>query len=175
MFPNIFTYWVLWTMNFSQGGSGPTFFGDAKFETKKFFGIFPFTEYSGLWIFQRWCPGTNFFWSCQICGQKLFRFFSFTEFSGLWICRGREVWVPTFLGHAKFEVKNFRNFLIYRAFWTLNFSWEGSGHQLFLVTLNLRSNIFQIFFIYRALWTLNFFVGGIWGPNFFGHAKFETK
>ena len=48
-----------------------------------------------------------------------------------------------------------------------------SGHQLFWVTPNLRSKIFQNFFLYQVFWT-EFFIG--WsGPTFFGHAKFETK
>ena len=43
--------------------------------------------------------------------------------------------------------------------WTLNFSKVVSGHQFFLVMLNLRSNFFRNFFYYRALWTLNFSEG----------------
>ena len=31
------------------------------------------------------------------------------------------VWAPTLFGHAKFEVKIFWEFFIYRALWTLNF------------------------------------------------------
>ena len=49
-----------------------------------------------------------------------------------------------------------------------------SGHQLFLVTLNLRSKIFQIFLIYRVQWMMNFLEGSL-GTNFFGHPKFEVK
>ena len=89
-------------------------------------------------------------------------------------------------------------FFIYKALWTLNILQGRLGHQLFLVTPNLRLIIFQNFlregsgpnffghtkfetkkffgnfFIYRMLWTLNF-TGGIWAPTFLGHAKFEVK
>ena len=44
IFWNFFIYRVLWTLNFSLGGGSiPNLFGDAKFETKQFFGIFTFT------------------------------------------------------------------------------------------------------------------------------------
>ena len=87
-------------------------------------------------------------------------------------------------GHQLFLVtlnlrsKICRNFLIYRALWTLNF-WlregGGSGQKLFLLTLNLKSKFFWNFLIYRVLCTLNFSQGGIWAPSFFGHAKLEVK
>ena len=51
------------------------------------------------------------------------------------------VQAPTFFGHAKFEGKFFQNFIIYRALWT-EFLAGGSGLQLFLVMLNLRSKSF---------------------------------
>ena len=57
----------------------------------------------------------------------------------------------------------------------MNFSEVVSGPQLFLVTLNLRSQIFWIFFIFRALGTLNCSWRGFWAQTFFGHAKFEVK
>ena len=65
------------------------------------------------------------------------------------------VWANFFI-NAKFDKKFFWNFLIYSVLWTLNFSQGGSGHQVSLVMLNLRSKVFHNFFMYRALWTLNF-------------------
>ena len=77
---------------------------------------------------------------------------------------------PTFFGHATFEVKNFQNFLDYRALWTLNFSEDVSGQQLFLVTLN-----FLEFFHLQSTLDSEFFRGSVWAPTFFIHTKFEVK
>ena len=84
------------------------------------------------------------------------------------------VWAPTFFGHSKFEVIFFGIFNLQSTV-DAEFFTEGSGHQLFLVTLNLRSKIFRNFFIYRVLWNLNCSQRGLWAPTFFGHAKFEVK
>ena len=78
------------------------------------------------------------------------------------------------MGHAKFEVKDFSEFFCLQSALDSEFFRGVSGHQRFLVTLNLRSKIFRNFFVYRVLWT-EFFRGGDWRPTFFGHAKFEVK
>ena len=97
-----------------------------------------------------------------------------TQYYGSELFRGGGVCAPTFFGHAKFEVKNFQNFFIYRVLWTLNFLEGVSGHQVFLVMTNLRSNFFRKFLIYRTLLMLNFLQRGL-GTNLFGHTKFEVK
>ena len=50
-----------------------------------------------------------------------------------------------------------------------------SGHQLFLVILNLRLKNLGIlsFTEHLGLWIFN--AGGLWSPIFFGHVKFEVK
>ena len=45
---------------------------------------------------------------------------------------------PTVFGHTKFEGKNFSEFFNLQSVMDAEFFREGSGHQLFLVTLNLR-------------------------------------
>ena len=95
----------MWT-EFFRRGSRPSFYGHAKFETKRFFVIFSFAECCGLLIFQRGGLGINFSWSCQI-----FKVNNFLEFFHLKGALDSEffaggIWVPTFLGYAKFEVKN---------------------------------------------------------------------
>ena len=47
----------------------------------------------------------------------------------------------------------------------------GSGHQLFLVMLNLRSK----FFCLQSTLDSEFFRGDVQGPTFLGHTKFEVK
>ena len=47
IFRNFLVYRALWT-EFFRGGCEATFFGYAKFETKKYFGMFLLREYSGL-------------------------------------------------------------------------------------------------------------------------------
>ena len=75
-----------------------------------------------------------------------------------------------------FRSKVFRNFFVYRLLLTLNFllGSELSGHQLYLVTLNLMSKIFWNFLLTEgsALWI---FQSGCLATNFFGHTKFEVK
>ena len=86
-----------------------------------------------------------------------------------------DVRAPTSFGHGKFEVKNLRNFSIYRVLWTLNFSQGGFRHQLFLVTLNLRSKSFQSFFHLQSPLDSEFFRWDVRAPIFFGHTKFKVK
>ena len=50
-----------------------------------------------------------------------------------------------------------------------------SGHQIFLVMLNLRSKIFWEFFPLQSILDSELFRGGVWVPTFFGHTKFEVK
>ena len=56
------------------------------------------------------------------------------------------------------QIWNQKCFLIFHLQSALDFEFfevGGAGHQLFLVTPNLRSKSFRNFFIYRVLWTLN--------------------
>ena len=78
----------------------------------------------------------------------------------------RGLWVLTFFGHTKFEVKNFSEFFHLQSALDSEFFAGESGHQLILVPLNLRSKMFWNPFIYRVLWTLNFLHLGL-GTNFF--------
>ena len=64
-----------------EGGLGPNFFWSCQIWGQKIFGIFSFTECSGLWIFLGGGLGPNFFWLCQIWGQNFFGIFSFMEHS----------------------------------------------------------------------------------------------
>ena len=50
-----------------------------------------------------------------------------------------------------------------------------SGHQLFLVTLNLRLKFFSDLFNLQSDLDSEFFTGDVWAPTFFGHIKFEVK
>ena len=60
-------------------------------------------------------------------------------------------------GHKLFLVTvNFRNFFIYRALSTLNFSEGVSRHQLFFDHAKFEVKNFSAIFFYTALWTLNF-------------------
>ena len=56
-----------------------------------------------------------------------------------------------FFGHTKFEIKNFSEFFNLQRTVDAQFFRRGSGHQLVLVTLNLRSKIFRNFFLYQVL------------------------
>ena len=168
IFQKIFLYQVLWSLKFSVRRliQAPTFFGHAKFEVNNFQNFF---IYNAPWTlnFSEEGLDTNFFWSCLIWSQKIFRIFSFTKCSGLWIF-WRELQEPTlFWSHQIWDQKFFRifSFTISSGLWIFWRGW-GSRHQLFLVMLNLRSNIFRNFFIYRVLWTLNFWEGGL-VTNFF--------
>ena len=71
--------------------------------------------------------------------------------------------------------KIIQNFFLYHVLRTLNFSEGGSGHQLFLVTPNLRSNIFQNFFLYQVLWSLNLSGEGVLAPTFLVTANVRSK
>ena len=75
-----------------------------------------------------------------------------------------------FLVMLNWRSKIFRNFLVYRVSWTLNFSEGVSRHQLFLVTLN-----FLEFFHLQSTLDSELFRGGVWAATFFGHATFEVK
>ena len=91
----------------------------------------------------------------------------------------REVWEPTFLVTHYLSSKFFRILSITKHSGLWRFHWEDwSGHQLFLVMLNLKSKSFRKFFVYKVVWTMNFLgVSGyqlflshqIWlDPKFFG-------
>ena len=147
-------------MNFRVGSVWVlTIFWSHQIWVLKVFRIFSFTKHSGLWSFQweDWSGFHTFF------GHTKFEVKNFSELFWLWSALDSEfvsgVWVPTFFGHAKFD-------------WTLNFSEEVSGHQLFLVTKFEVTKFFRPFYyLTSALWTLKF--SGreeIWVPTFFGHA-----
>ena len=82
--------------------------------------------------------------------------------------KGR-VWVPTFLGHAKFEVKNFFRIFFFTDCSGLNLS-EGTLGQLFLVTPNLNQKIFNIF-LFRECSGFWIFHRGVWA-NFLWSQQF---
>ena len=173
---------------FARGFRGPTFFGHAKFENKKFCGIFLFIKSSGLWIFLvtlnlRSKNFRNFLihrvlWMLNFLqggsGHQLFllmlnlrtkiflEFFSLTKCSGLWICWERHVWALTFFVHTKFEVKKLFGISY---FTECSGHWifcrgDGSVHQLFFIMPNLTPKILRNVFLYQALWT-EFFRGGL--------------
>ena len=64
---------------------------------------------------------------------------------------------------------------MYKGLWTLNFSEGVSGHELFLVTPNLRPKYFLEYFCLQRSPDSEFFRGDVRAPTFFGHAKFEVK
>ena len=72
-FQNLFIYRVLWT-EFVRGVSGPTFFGHAEIETKKFF------IYWALWTlnFSEDGSGPTFFHHSKLEVKNFFGIFSFT-------------------------------------------------------------------------------------------------
>ena len=85
--------------------------------------------------------------------MKNFRLRDFLEFFQLQSALDSDffiggVRVPTFFGHAKFEVKNFSEFFIDIVLWTLNFLLGGSRHKFCLVLPNLRSKLSQNFYLY---------------------------
>ena len=91
---------------------------------------------------------------------KLKFFLNFFIYRVLWTEFFRGGCGPIYFGHAKIETQNFFcNIFNYRVLQTLNFLEGVYLHKLFLVTLNLRSKMFQNFFIYRVLRTLNFSEG----------------
>ena len=182
---NFFLYQALWT-EFFRGRSGPTFFGDAKFDLKKFSEFYPLLSALDSEFF--WGRGV---WASTIFGHAKFEVKIFSEFfilqnamdsefftggSGhqlilvtpnfrsnffwnfllyctLWPLNlsGRGVWAPSFFGHTKFEVKNFWEFFHLQSAVDSESFAQGSGHQLFMVMLNLRLKIFQNFFLYWEL------------------------
>ena len=93
---------------------------------QKIFRIFSFTECSGLWIFCRGVRAPTFF------GHPKFEVNKFLEFFPLlralhWIFH-RGVWNQLFLVIINLRPKNFQNFFLYRALWTLNLLGRGSRH-----------------------------------------------
>ena len=115
------------------GGGGiwdPTFLGHVKFEIKNFslyIVSLDSISTSAGWGWEGGVGlGPNFFWSCQIWGQKFFPLFS--------------TWDPSFVGHAKFEVKNFSLYLV---LWSLfPQGRRGVWDPIFLIMPNLRSKSF---------------------------------
>ena len=174
IFWNFFIYRALWTLNFWQWFWAPIFVCHTKFEVKNFFRIFSFTECCELCSFCRGESGHPLFWvTLNLRSDIFWNFFIYTV---LWTLNfSQEVRPTTFFGHVEFEVKMFSEFFPLSSSLDSEFvGGGGSGHQLSLVMLNLRSKFFWNLFIYIVLWTLHF-SEGVSGHQLFGDAKFETK
>ena len=131
----------------------------------KVFIIFFFTMWSGLWIF--WGEGVQ---APTFSGHIKFQVKKFSEFfvyRVLLTLNLSVVWATIFWSCQIRGQKVFRIFSLTKGS-GLNFSEGVSGHRLFLVMSNLKSESFWNFFTYRALWTLKF-LGGGWGS---GHQLF---
>ena len=82
-----FIYWALWTLNFSEDGSGPTFFVTSNLRSKIFSEFFHLHSTLDSEFFREGSLGTKFFESCQIWGENFFGISSFNKHCGLWICQ----------------------------------------------------------------------------------------
>ena len=110
-------------------------------------------------------------------GQKIFRIFSFIEYSRVSIFWGG--WRSghqLFLGHVKFEVKKFLEFLPLQSTLDSEFLGEGSVYQLFWSCQIWGKKFFRIFSFTKCCGLSIFLgLGGFCAPTFFGHIKFEIK
>ena len=84
------------------------------------------------------CLGTNFFGHTKFEFKNLSQFFHLQSTLDSELFRGGGSAHKLFSFMLNLRSKNFHNFFFYRVVWTVNFSEVVSGHQLFLVTLNLR-------------------------------------
>ena len=166
--PNFFSHSKFETKNFSEffpllsalnskiflgvGGLGTNFFGHAKFEVKNCSEFFPLLSALN-WIFRGGGPDTN---TPNLRSKSSQNFFLY---QALWILNllVGGIQTLTFFSYDKFETKNFSEFFPLPSALDSEIFWGAwSGHQLFLVTPNLRSKNFQNFFLYLVLWSLNF-------------------
>ena len=99
--------------------------------------------------------------------------FSFTKHSGLWIFQ-RTGLGQLFLSLQTWGQKFFRNFFIYIALWTLNFSERGVWAPNFLSHVKFEVKIF-LEFLHLTNTVDSEFVREASRPTFFGHAKFKVK
>ena len=150
-------------LNFSERGLGQFFLVMLNLRSKLFQNFFNLHSIlNSEFLGGRGSGHQSFFGHAKFEVKIFLEFFSFTKHSGLNFSEG--VWENFFGLSQIWDQTNFWNFFVYWVLWTPNFLQGESGHQLFLVTLNLRANIFQNFFFYRAFWTLN--LSGE-GTNFF--------
>ena len=118
---------------FFRGGSGPTFFGHTKFDTKKIFWIF--FVYRAFWTLKFLQGGVGsehqlFLVMLNLRSKFILEFFHLQ--SALDSEFFREcLWAPTFFGHAKFEVKNFSEFFHLQSGLDSEFFRGGSGPTFF--------------------------------------------
>ena len=151
-------YLVLWTLFLQVGGGGlgPNFFWSCQIWSQKFFPLFSALDSistSAGRLGRGGRAGTQLFWSSQIWGQKVFPLFS--------------TWDPSFVGHAKFEVKNFSLYLVQ---WTL-FPQGGGPRPNFFWSCQIWGQKF--FPLFSTLDSISASGGGeVQDPTFFGHAKF---
>ena len=186
---NFFHYQALWTLIFQRWVWANFFWSCQIWDQTIFWNFF---LYQVLWTeFFRGGVWTNIFWLCQIWDLTIFwKFFPLPSALDWFFQRG--VWTNFFWLCQIWDLTIFWNFFIYRPLWTLNFSEWVSGHQLFLVTLNLRLKIFFGIFSFTEhsrLWIfqrgdlgtnfvwsrLRIFQKGCQAPTFIGHTKFEVK
>ena len=137
IFQNFLIYKVLWTLNLYEGVSRNQLILVTLNLTSKFF--WNFFIFRVLWTlnFSEGVSGHQLFFVMLNLRSKIF--WNFFLSHALWTLNlsGDGVWTPTCFGDSKFEVKFFGIFnlqtLVYAEFFA-----EGSGHQLFLVMLNLK-------------------------------------
>ena len=191
-------------MNFSEGGSGPTFFRHAKFEVKNFFGIYSRTKHSTLWIFQRGSghqllqvmPNlrsknfSEFFHLQSTLDSEFFRRGSGQTFFHMQNLRSKNL-SEIFHLPSTLDSEFFRERGLGVNFFGSCQIWDQKIFRIFSFTeysgQNLWGGVWTNFFWSCQIWDQKFFSftehSGLWifqrgvgsGTTFFGHTKFEVK
>ena len=139
---------------------------------KKFFGIFSFTDYCGLWIFHRGGLGQLFLVMPNLRPKNFSEFFHLqsplnSEFF-TWGSLG-----TNFFWSCQITAQNFLEFFLLPSTLDWIFQRGVPRHQFFLVMPNLTPKIFQNFFLYQALWTE--FSEGVWAKFFWSCQIWDQK
>ena len=74
------------------------------------------------------------------------------------------VFAPTFFGHAKYQVKNFLDFFVYRALWADFF--RGAPGPIFFGLAKFNAENFSEFFCLQCTQDSEFLRGGVWHQLF---------
>ena len=161
---NFLLYQALWT-EFFRGGSGPTFFGHGKFETKKFCGIFSITEHSER-NFLEGGLGKFFLVMPNLTPTNCLKFFYLQSTVDSKIFAGDGFGDQLFFIMPNLRSKIFWNFFLYQALWT-EFSRGGVWANFFWSHQIWGQKFFGFFFLYWVLWTLNLLGEACLGTNIF--------
>ena len=176
-FQNIFLYQAVWTLNFSGrvGGWAPTVFCHTKFEVKTFSEFFHLQSALDSEFFRGGgVSGHHLFLDTTNLRLKIFQ--NFFLYWALWSLNffwvGLCLIINIFWSCQIWGQKFFRIFSLTEHS-VLNIWDDRSGHQIFLVALNLRSNIIWNFFVYRVLWTL--YLSQVQSPTFLVTLNLRSK